>query len=635
MGVVEVYSENRNDFPKNEKDRFINLLLKADIEWQLKDYNQCFKNIKIALENFVLEKTSINLAIKLAIITDNFQLLIDKLLEMNLSINKIKEFIDGEIINKIFFHYYKWLYFKEKFDELKLFKEVKSKLEKSIFFYITYMISKNKEFLHIAYSEYKENLSVAKLLYLKKIDLDIEVLRILYKKDIKFFLEDNVVKEDKEIYYDFAFLPLGGGNEIGANSYIITIDNSKIIVDAGMKIGINGNEYPDYEKVTDFIKLVDVVIITHGHLDHWGAIHKLYEINNNLEIIMTLETRELIKIASKNSDMNIKEKFQLEELLEKSKVVTFNEVFLVGQDKTPCRLYRAGHILGAASLFIKGKKGNVLFSGDYSLEEQLTVQGMELPKEEIDIFITESTYRNRAINEIGSKTLERELFKEYILASINKGKNIFIPAFAIGRSQEIIEILKNIAEKENFRIYVDGMSIEVSEFYNKYSTLDLKGKRIHYLKNNYYESKKDFIEEEFMNNRACLVASSGMLKEGSTSSVYGKLLLSNENIITIITGYQGKDTVGARLLEQLKLQCERYLLIESEKIKINSIVKKYNFTAHCEIDEILATIKKIKAKRVVLIHGECSLDNDYLLEILKINKFIKVYQGKNNELLEF
>lgn len=641
LKYVEIYKELKKHSPKCKQDIVTNSILKAQIEWVFEDIVACRDNVNIALDNFVLDENIIDILVMLSIFTGQFDKLLEKIFIVSEKrINK-NFFSNKSIVSKAFSSFLNVLANNETFETKDLLSENTTVKEKSIIFYLIYKLAQSKEeklqALRIAYAQYNNNLSVAKELYLLGEEIDKDTIRMLYKLDINLFYNFKKVRNEfKNISkYNFSFLPLGGGDEIGANSYIVTIGEYNFIIDAGVKIRKEGNIYPDYTGLDFLVGSIDAVIITHAHLDHCGALIKLYNSNNRLKFIMTLETRELIKLNLKNTDISPNEMYDLEKLLQKAIILQFNKPFKWQGKGLTIELYRAGHILGAASVLIKTKECNVFITGDYTLDNQETVRGMELPlNEKIDILITENTYGNREIKDIIPRKLQYESLKKYVVEKINEGKKILIPAFAIGRAQELICCLKKLAIENNFRIYVDGLAVEASELYEKYGKVNLHGRNIHYIKNSVYETKEDFIIEEFMNNRSCVIASSGMLQEGSTSAVYAKYLLQQPNASCILSGYQACDTLGARIIEQMKLDCDKYIMIENENYLIKSELESFRISSHCNIDEILTVINVTNPKKVILVHGELQDGKSELFEILKKNSFLEVYQSKNNEVIK-
>ena len=127
--------------------------------------------------------------------------------------------------------------------------------------------------------------------------------------------------------------------------------------------------------------------------------------------------------------------------------------------------YHAGHIAGASCVLIQGKEGSVFYSGDISLTNQFTVGGAVIPKLGPDIAIIESTYGDKLH---ANRQMEEERLVRMVNEVIGEGGKVLIPAFALGRAQEVVLILKramNSGRLPRFKVYVDGMVREICRMY--------------------------------------------------------------------------------------------------------------------------------------------------------------------------
>lgn len=631
VDIMDEYKHLSSIDSREMNSIFVNSLLKANIEWKFEDIISCEKNMKSAIDNMLIESDTFSLLLRLSILVGKFDKLISKMDDSCLKLD------DSRILNKVFRKYYKSINLRKAFDIVNLFEKCTSNEDKSVILYLISTISKEEKnnFLIASLKEDNKNLSTIKALYNSNYKLGINELNSLYKIDPEFFYSDKLnCMNNNEKTLNFSFKPLGGGNSIGASSYLIDISGNKLLIDCGIKFENNEAVLPNYNDNIDEIKNCDLCIITHAHLDHCGSIFKVYELNNSIRFIMTKETRDLLKVNLENMVDAKYSRYTFDDLFKRILILDFNVPYKWRKSNLTIELFRAGHILGASSIFLKTDEVNVFITGDYCIDDQQTVKGIEVPNNErVDILITENTYGNKEIKEIKSKAIIYEQFKKYVVDKIKLGKNILIPAFAIGRSQELISALKYVAEKNNFRVYVDGASIKISDLYSKYG-LNIKGKSIHYVKSDIYDSKEDFILQEVVNNRSCVISSSGMLQEGSTSATYAKCLLGEVDTVCILTGYQSGNTIGARLREQFNLQADRYIVIEDENIHINCELNEFHLSAHCMNTEIMALTEYLKPKNVILVHGEMKEEKKSKIhEILEKNKKIKVIQSKDNKLI--
>lgn len=610
---------------------FLAELIVANMELNLENYCQARKSIKRAMDVFEQSDDSFPMLLEVAIFANAFELLEKcKLLDVE-SLRKSED-----ILNRAFVVFYDLKNnIKNECDLLEVLALCNSDEEKSVIFYLISKFADGEMkifFLKQSVKNNKSNLSALKDLYILGEEIGEIELKNLYLSDLELFYKKHFDKT--HIDDDFKFAAIGGGNSIGGSSYLISFKDCNFLIDAGIGLSQNEKVFPSFDKFENEIKSCDACIITHAHLDHCGAIVEAYKINNNMKFLMTKETKELIKLNIKKTELGLEDCYLLDSILSKSLLINFNEPFNWKGKDLRIEFFRAGHILGAAALYFKTSNLKVFFTGDFSLENQKTVDGLRMPKEKIDIFITENTYGNRRIDEVISSKLSYLLLEKYVVDAIESGKKVLIPAFAIGRSQEIIHYLKDVAKEHDFRLYVDGDSVKVSELYIK-NNKNLEGRNVHFIKNMFYDSKSDFIKEEFLTNRSCVVCSSGMLKEGSCSCEYLKELVESENALCILTGYQATGTIGADIKNQIKMDGHKYLKIGDESYKINCSLQSLGLSAHSGVDAILAIITKLKASKVVLIHGEGTQEGTYIKKLLDAHKDIDVYQSENNRFVKF
>ena len=134
-----------------------------------------------------------------------------------------------------------------------------------------------------------------------------------------------------------------------------------------------------------------------------------------------------------------------------------------------------------------------------------------------------------------------------------------------------------------------------------------------------------------MSNTCCIVSSSGMLLEGSTSLEYAKKILTSENGVCILTGYQAEGTIGSKLKKQMEVDCDRYINIEEKCYKILAELNSFNLSAHANINEVLAIQLYLKANNVILVHGDHKEAKSLIEKKINQIKGINIYQSINSE----
>ncbi len=422
------------------------------------------------------------------------------------------------------------------------------------------------------------------------------------------------------------FTALGGGNMIGASCYLIETGSATILVDCGVNLG-QGNPLPILDNVD--LKKVDAVILTHAHLDHCGALPLLYAKNPDLSVYCTPPTRDLASIMLKDLLMPSPgtiypeaTRQNIDRAVHNINAVPFYRNVKVSSS-TWFEFYPAGHILGAASVYINTPEGSILVTGDFSVSGQLTVDPISIPQRPVDFLIMESTYGFNDSNQAIDRESQEKLLVNQIKEVTDRGGTILLPAFAIGRAQEIAMILKKHFRDSilPFNVYLDGRVLDVCDVYERYGWQNeylsrsacekvrsgplFSGARI---KSARAERERvgvdfdEFFEKEISGQGACIIASSGMLAEGSASSRYAAKVLADPKCCIGITGYQDEDSPGAQLLS-LVSGSPKAICIEDEYLLPRAEVASFHLSAHASREELLQIVMNIKPRAVILVHG--------------------------------
>jgi len=422
---------------------------------------------------------------------------------------------------------------------------------------------------------------------------------------------------------------LGGGNEIGASSAIVEIGASRVLVDCGIRM-TGEDRLPDLTAIKDSsFKGLDAVILTHAHMDHSGALPVLHQHFPTVPIYCTGPTRGLVEVLLRDSinvmrskaeserELPLYSQLAVESLLEKLIPVPFGSPTPVGRSGLTVTWFPAGHILGAASAGIEGTEGGrtmrVLFSGDISVADQITVPGMLAPADfKPDVLVIESTYGDRLHS---ARALEERRLLEMVAGVIERKGKLLIPAFAVGRAQEVIlTLLREFRAKRlaSFPVYVDGMVRSVCGVYSAFPAHQTPySRRLIEQHGNPFFNIIDEIRpvyapadrEKILAGPPCaIIASSGMLT-GGASAYYAQTIVADERNGIAITGYQDEESPGRHLLELAEGKSNQ-VNIGGRALEVKCGVAKYALSAHADSNEIAGLIEAINPRHVVLVHGE-------------------------------
>ncbi|EIJ82205.1 RNA-metabolising metallo-beta-lactamase [Bacillus methanolicus PB1] len=412
---------------------------------------------------------------------------------------------------------------------------------------------------------------------------------------------------------------LGGGSEVGASCLHINMADTNILVDAGMRM--HGEELLPALGMLDTLRKPDVILVTHAHADHIGALPIVHSLFPDVPMYATPPTADLMKMMMKDSLKILEQRSretntlvpyteeQVNSLLESLLLFPESGSLRVGNVKITS--YRAGHILGAVMFLFEGEGERLLITGDLSFKAGRTIPGAQVPHDiQPDVVIMESTYGNRAHTD--RNTEERRL-AEHVSEVIAGGGFALIPAFALGRAQEVLLILQDYMEKgliTEFPIYVDGLVTPISRIYNQYPHF-LKGPVAHRIRKNgdvfLTEGRCKAVEpkerNEVLNGKpGCIVASSGMLT-GGASSWYAERLISDERNAIFITGYQDEESPGRKLLNVAD-GLENELELNGTSYQVKCRVGKYGLSAHADANEMNRFIQTLNPTYTLLVHGD-------------------------------
>jgi uncharacterized protein len=426
---------------------------------------------------------------------------------------------------------------------------------------------------------------------------------------------------------------LGGGDEIGASSAIVEIGSARILIDCGIRMS-GEHRLPDLAAINQASRQthagqLDAVLLTHAHMDHSGALPVIHQHFPAVPVYATAPTRGLVEVLLRDSinimraraeseqELPLYSQPAVESLLEKMIPTTFGSPIEIGRSGVTATWFPAGHILGASSIGVEGveqgRSIRVLFSGDIAVADQLTVPGMLPPAAfRPDVLVIESTYGDRMHS---PRELEELRLIEMVAGVIERRGKLLIPAFAIGRAQEVaLMLLKQFRSKRlaSFPVWIDGMVKTVCGVYSQYPAhqtpysrrlIEKHGNPFFNIVDEIRQVASPVEREKVLSGDPCvIIASSGMLT-GGASAFYAQRLVDDERNGVAITGYQDEESPGRQLLALAEAET-REVSIAGKTLEVKCGVEKYALSAHADCNEIAGLIEAINPREVVLVHGE-------------------------------
>ena len=412
----------------------------------------------------------------------------------------------------------------------------------------------------------------------------------------------------------------GGCEEVGASCLLLQVEGRNLLFDSGIRFG-SRDRLPDF-RLAQELGGVDAIVVSHAHMDHSGSLPVISREFPRAPIFMTPATRDIVrvllydslKIMDREEEVPAYAQGHVEEMMERIRVYSFQNTFRPFNDREiALTLYQAGHILGAACVYLTSKEGALFYSGDISVTPQRTVSGISFPRLRPDVLVLESTYGQRL--HANRKVEEQRLVEIVAEVSENRGK-ILIPAFALGRAQEVILILRSAINRKKLPplpVYVDGMVKDILALYRLHPGAlrpDL-AKRVWREKDVFYSDSVQPVSSPAMrqaivtgSDPCCIVSSSGMLSGGPSCFYAEQLARSDRNFIAI-TGYQDEEAPGRQLLDLLETPegGERVWQFAGAAIPVTCRMGTYGLSAHADRGELLGVVQALSPRRVFLVHG--------------------------------
>ncbi len=415
----------------------------------------------------------------------------------------------------------------------------------------------------------------------------------------------------------------GGAGTVTGSKILLEVNYKKIMIDCGLFQGLKELRLKNWEDIPPDFKELDLVLLTHAHLDHSGYLPVLVKNGYSGKIFSTPATRDLTEIILLDSAKIQEEDARranehhytkhdparpLYDVEDAKLTMTYFETFELNvwhiiDDNIKFKFMNSGHILGSAFIVLDVNGKIIVFSGDIGRKEPVILHPFEYI-EKADYLVVESTYGNR--NHQFSSI--NEMLLKYINHTYNKGGILIIPTFSVERAQEIIYLLSLLKRDNllpNIPIFLDSpMGVNATEVYFKYkdnhilSDADIKSMQatVHLITE--INASKMIVDN---NDPKIVLAGSGMITGGRVLHYLDKLISDKKNSLLIV-GYQAEGTRGRALLAgdtEIKFFGE-YHKVAIEIFKINE------FSGHADQREMLDWLKHFKEPpRLTFInHGE-------------------------------
>lgn len=418
-------------------------------------------------------------------------------------------------------------------------------------------------------------------------------------------------------------IDLNADGGIGANSLYVQLGDFHLVVDSGLHPKKVGRLAAPNLRPLQGVKL-DLVIITHCHLDHIGSLPLLLRDQPDVPVIMTQPSRMLIERMLHNS-VNVMTREREESGVAEYPLFTHEEVdrvasrfyaqpfnhakkFSGAKDEIEFILHPAGHIPGAAGVQIHHKHRRIFFTGDVLFNVQRILDGAKFPVGKFDTLVTETTHGATEKPPGHERSKEMIRLVETINATIQRGGSVLIPVFALGRMQEIMAILHD-ARKFNrlvdCPIFSTGLGMDISDYFDDIAR---KTGLVHFTRTilkdlKVRKSPRDLVPGKEPPQQGIYVVSSGMVVANTPSYVVASCLAGSPKNSICFVGYCDPDTPGGHLLAANNGD-EFLFETVNVKTRVRANIQRFEFSGHATRDELLDFALKCEPRSIVLTHGD-------------------------------
>ncbi len=452
---------------------------------------------------------------------------------------------------------------------------------------------------------------------------------------------------------------LNPDTDIGASAWLVELDGHRILLDAGMHPKREGRDgLPLFGKAGQ--AEVDAIAISHCHHDHVGALpvalrhfpkaHVLMSelsyfiverVLHNSVNVMTRQRDELgireYPLYTHDEVDDIAPRFQGFKYNREIEWASFNKM-RAGFSSPTLEFLDAGHTLGSAGIMIRGKKETLFYTGDVCFHDQTILRAARFEDVKADVMIMETTRGNRAVPAGFTRESEIERLVAAIHNALKRKGSVLIPAFALGRTQEILALLALLMREGKLKpqpIYIGGLGRVFTEIY------DLEAHRTHRQHTNLQLNQalqlvvleKGQSENMKLTGGKIFVITAGMMSENTAAHNLAVRMAGDERHAIFFVGYADPSTPGGRL--KAAKDGETFVFSPSAgRITRKCEIQDFDLTAHANRDDLLDFVGQVSPRAVLLGHGDDEARGWFEEQIRSRHPKIKIIQPEPAKMVQ-
>ena len=430
----------------------------------------------------------------------------------------------------------------------------------------------------------------------------------------------------------------GAVRTVTGSMHLLTVGGKRILLDCGLYQGKRSESYDRNRKLPFDAASIDMLVLSHAHIDHSGNIPSLAKAGFEGYVFCTPATRDLCAVMLRDaahiqeSDVAYVNKkrrqrgqppfkplytqHDVEQCMGQFVSLGYERPFPILPGVT-LTFYDAGHILGSAMVCLDieedGRKKRLLFTGDLGREGASLLRDPAVPAD-VDILITESTYGDR-LHDASQDRIAK--LRDIVNETCSQGGKVIIPAFALGRTQDIVYSLHQLIDggeipslpvfidsplavnaTEVFLLHTDCYDQETRQFLLQTNSRNpFSFENVHYVRETAQSKKLNGLQEPMI-----IISASGMCEAGRILHHLKNNIHDPRNTIVIV-GWQAPHTLGRRLVERQ----ERVNIFGESYVRQAQVRTIDGYSAHADRDELLAWFEQVQTphlEHVFVVHGD-------------------------------